>query len=243
MSLLEINDLHTAYGRTRVHRGIELELDVGEIAAILGPNGAGKSTLLSAIAGLIRPTAGQIRYDSEDIVGWSADRAAKAGINLVPEGRRIFQGMTVRDNLELGAYVQSDRSAIEEDLERVLDYFPILRERLSYQGSDLSGGQQQMLAIARGLMARPRLMLLDEPSLGLSPVLVKDLESIILGLREQFGASVLLVEQNASLALAVAERGYLMQTGTIAAGGRLDEMRDTGLMRELYLGAGTAASG
>ena len=210
--------------------------------AILGPNGAGKSTLLSAIAGLIRPTRGRIDYQGTNLVGWTADRAAKAGINLVPEGRRIFQGMTVRDNLELGAYVQNDRSSVNADLERVLEYFPILRERLDSQGSDLSGGQQQMLAIARGLMARPTLMLLDEPSLGLSPVLVKELEAIILGLRDQFGASVLLVEQNASLALAVATRGYLMQTGAIAAEGLLDEMRETGLMRELYLGA-DAASG
>ena len=240
MALLQINDLHTAYGRTRVHRGVELRVDAGEIVAILGPNGAGKSTLLSAIAGLIKPTGGRIEYQGQNTTGWTADRAAKVGISLVPEGRRIFQGMTVRDNLELGAYVQSDRAKVEEDLERVLDYFPILRDRLDSQGSDLSGGQQQMLAIGRGLMARPTLMLLDEPSLGLSPVLVKDLEAIILGLREQFGASVLLVEQNASLALAVATRGYLMQTGSIAAEGLLDEMRETGLMRELYLGADAA---
>ena len=237
MTLLQINDLHTAYGRTRVHRGIELHLEEGEIVVILGPNGAGKSTLLSAIAGLIKPTDGSIEYQGRDIAGWSADRAAAVGINLVPEGRRIFSGMTVRDNLDLGAYVQTDRATIARDFDRVLDYFPILRDRLDAQGSDLSGGQQQMLAIARGLMARPTLILLDEPSLGLSPVLVRDLEAIILGLREQFGASVLLVEQNASLALAVAKRGYLMQTGTIAAEGLLEEMRDTGVMRELYLGA------
>ena len=236
MTLLQISDLHTAYGRTRVHRGIELHLEEGEIVVILGPNGAGKSTLLSAIAGLIKPTDGSIVYQGRDIAGWSADRAAAVGINLVPEGRRIFSGMTVRDNLDLGAYVQTDRATIARDFDRVLDYFPILRDRLDAQGSDLSGGQQQMLAIARGLMARPTLILLDEPSLGLSPVLVRDLEAIILGLREQFGASVLLVEQNASLALAVAKRGYLMQTGTIAAEGLLAEMRDTGVMRELYLG-------
>ena len=236
MTLLQISDLHTAYGRTRVHRGIELHLEEGEIVVILGPNGAGKSTLLSAIAGLIKPTDGSIVYQGRDIAGWSADRAAAVGINLVPEGRRIFSGMTVRDNLDLGAYVQTDRATIARDFDRVLDYFPILRDRLDAQGSDLSGGQQQMLAIARGLMARPTLILLDEPSLGLSPVLVRDLEAIILGLREQFGASVLLVEQNASLALAVAKRGYLMQTGTIAAEGLLEEMRDTGVMRELYLG-------
>ena len=237
MTLLQISGLHTAYGRTRVHRGIELHLEEGEIVVILGPNGAGKSTLLSAIAGLIKPTDGSIEYQGRDIAGWSADRAAAVGINLVPEGRRIFSGMTVRDNLDLGAYVQTDRATIAQDFDRVLDYFPILRDRLDSQGSDLSGGQQQMLAIARGLMARPTLILLDEPSLGLSPVLVRDLEAIILGLREQFGASVLLVEQNASLALAVAKRGYLMQTGTIAAEGLLKEMRDTGVMRELYLGA------
>ena len=237
MTLLQISGLHTAYGRTRVHRGIELHLEEGEIVVILGPNGAGKSTLLSAIAGLIKPTDGSIEYQGRDIAGWSADRAAAVGINLVPEGRRIFSGMTVRDNLDLGAYVQTDRATIAQDFDRVLDYFPILRDRLDSQGSDLSGGQQQMLAIARGLMARPTLILLDEPSLGLSPVLVRDLEAIILGLREQFGASVLLVEQNASLALAVAKRGYLMQTGTIAAEGLLEEMRDTGVMRELYLGA------
>ena len=223
-----------------MHRGIELSIEAGEIVAILGPNGAGKSTLLSAIAGLIRPTGGLIEYQEQDLTGWTADRAAKAGISLVPEGRRIFQGMTVRDNLELGAYVQTNRASVEGDLERVLDYFPILRERLDSQGSDLSGGQQQMLAIGRGLMARPTLMLLDEPSLGLSPVLVKELETIILGVREEFDASVLLVEQNASLALAVATRGYLMQTGAIAAEGLLDEMRETGLMRELYLGAEAA---
>jgi branched-chain amino acid transport system ATP-binding protein len=237
LTLLQISGLHTAYGRTRVHRGIELHLEEGEIVVILGPNGAGKSTLLSAIAGLIKPTDGSIEYQGRDIAGWSADRAAAVGINLVPEGRRIFSGMTVRDNLDLGAYVQTDRATIAQDFDRVLDYFPILRDRLDSQGSDLSGGQQQMLAIARGLMARPTLILLDEPSLGLSPVLVRDLEAIILGLREQFGASVLLVEQNASLALAVAKRGYLMQTGTIAAEGLLAEMRDTGVMRELYLGA------
>jgi branched-chain amino acid transport system ATP-binding protein len=239
LPLLEVSNLHTAYGRTQVHRGVDITLDEGEIVAILGPNGAGKTTLLRSVAGSIRPTDGHIRFQDQDITSWSADRTAQFGISLVPEGRQIFVGMTVRDNLELGAYTQGKRANVDEDLERVLNYFPILRDRLDSQGSDLSGGQQQMLAIARGVMAHPKIILLDEPSLGLSPVLVQDLAGIILGLRDQFGASVLLVEQNASLALGTSSRGYLMQTGMIVADGPLAEMRDTGLMRELYLGADT----
>ena len=238
MPLLEVSNLHTGYGRTQVHRGVDITLDEGEIVAVLGPNGAGKTTLLRAIAGSIRPTSGNISFQGQDITSWSADKAARAGISLVPEGRQIFQGMTVQDNLELGAYTRKDRADVSADLERVLEYFPILRDRLGAQGSDLSGGQQQMLAIARGVMAHPTVILLDEPSLGLSPVLVRDLTAIILGLRDKFGASVLLVEQNASLALGTSSRGYLMQTGAIAAEGPLDEMRDTGVMRELSLGAG-----
>ena len=237
LSLLEVSDLHTAYGQTRVHRGVSITIESGEIVAVLGPNGAGKTTLLSAISGLLAIAGGRIIFNGEDVSGWPADRVARAGLRLVPEGRRIFPGMTVRDNLELGAYTQQDQSEVAQDLERMLDYFPILRERLGAQGTDLSGGQQQMLAIARGLMARPALILLDEPSLGLSPVLVLEIEGIIRGLRDEFGASVLLVEQNAGLALGVAERGYLMQTGAIAAEGSLEEMRETGVMQELYLGS------
>ena len=235
MSLLEVRDLHTAYGRTRVHRGVSMTIEKGEIVAVLGPNGAGKTTLLGAIAGLLAISDGRIIFNGDDVSDWPADRVTRAGVSLVPEGRRIFPGMTVRDNLALGAYTRSIQSEVDEDLERMLDYFPVLRERLGAQGTDLSGGQQQMLAIARGLMARPTLILLDEPSLGLSPVLVQEIEGIIGGLRDEFGASVLLVEQNAGLALGVAERGYLMQTGAIAAEGSLEEMRDSGVMQELYL--------
>lgn len=235
LSLLEVHDLHTAYGRTRVHRGVSMTIEKGEIVAVLGPNGAGKTTLLGAIAGLLAISDGRIIFNGDDVSDWPADRVTRAGVSLVPEGRRIFPGMTVRDNLALGAYTRAIQSEVDEDLERMLDYFPILRERLGAQGTDLSGGQQQMLAIARGLMARPTLILLDEPSLGLSPVLVQEIEGIIRGLRDEFGASVLLVEQNAGLALGVAERGYLMQTGAIAAGGSLEEMRDSGVMQELYL--------
>ena len=212
-----------------------MTIEQGEIVTVLGPNGAGKTTLLSAIAGLLAISGGRIIFDDDDISGWPADRVTRAGVSLVPEGRRIFPGMTVRDNLALGAYARSVQSQVDQDLERMLDYFPILRERLGAQGTDLSGGQQQMLAIARGLMARPTLILLDEPSLGLSPVLVQEIAGIIRGLRDEFGASVLLVEQNAGLALGVAERGYLMQTGAIAAEGSLEEMRNSGVMQELYL--------
>ena len=240
LSLLEVSDLQTAYGQTRVHRGVSIEIEAGEIVAVLGPNGAGKTTLLSAISGLLAISGGRIIFNGKDVGGWPTDRVARAGLSLVPEGRRIFPGMTVRDNLELGAYTRQDQSEVARDLERMLDYFPILRERLGAQGTDLSGGQQQMLAIARGLMARPALILLDEPSLGLSPVLVREIEGIIQGLRDEFGASVLLVEQNAGLALSVAQRGYLMQTGAIAAEGSLEEMRDTGVMQELYLGSRSA---
>lgn len=235
MSLLEVRDLHTAYGRTRVHRGASMTIEKGEIVAVLGPNGAGKTTLLSAIVGLLAISGGRIIFNGDDVSDWPADRVTRAGVSLVPEGRRIFPGMTVRDNLALGAYARSVQSEVDQDLERMLDYFPILRERLGALGTDLSGGQQQMLAIARGLMARPTLILLDEPSLGLSPVLVQEIAGIIRGLRDEFGASVLLVEQNAGLALGVSERGYLMQTGTIAAEGSLEEMRDSGVMQELYL--------
>jgi len=214
-----------------------MAVEAGEIVAVLGPNGAGKTTLLSAISGLIGIAGGTIALNGQDVSDWPADRVARAGVSLVPEGRRIFPGMTVRENLELGAYTRRDKSEVARDLERMLDYFPILRDRLTAQGTDLSGGQQQMLAIARGLMARPALILLDEPSLGLSPVLVQEIEGIIRGLRDEFGASVLLVEQNAGLALGVARRGYLMQTGAIAAEGSLDDMRDSGVMQELYLGS------
>lgn len=238
MTLLAVDDIDTAYGRIVVNRGVSLTVDEGEIVTILGPNGAGKSTLLRAISGLHKPTRGTVRFRDEELSGLPTEEFAKRGIVLVPEGRRVFPALTVRENLLLGAYIRRDRKAVERDIERMEAYFPVLAERRDTKGGQLSGGQQQMLAIARGLMALPRILLLDEPSLGLSPLLVAEIRKVILDVCGQFGAAVLLVEQNAGLALAVAGRGYLMNNGRIAVSGLIDELRDAGLVRELYLGAG-----
>jgi branched-chain amino acid transport system ATP-binding protein len=236
VSLLAISEIVTGYGPTIVNRNVSLTLAQGEIVTILGPNGAGKSTLLKAIAGLVRPRAGSISFDGADVTGLPADIMARRGVVLVPEGRKIFVDMTVEENLRLGAYSRNDPDAVEADFATMLAFFPILATKRRDKGGSLSGGQQQMLAIARGLMTRPRVLLLDEPSLGLSPLLVKEIKAIILDIGERFGASVLLVEQNAGLALAVAARGYLMQNGRIVVSGPIAELRDMSLMRDLYLG-------
>ena len=240
--LLEVSGITTGYGPTIVNRGVSLTLGAGEVATILGPNGAGKSTLLRTIAGLVKPRAGTVRFDGSDVTGQPPDVMAKRGVVLVPEGRRIFGDMTVEENLRLGAYARRDGTAVDADVTLMENFFPILATKRRDKGGSLSGGQQQMLAIARGLMARPRVLLLDEPSLGLSPLLVKEIQAIILSIGERFGASVLLVEQNAGLALSVATRGYLMQTGQIVTSGPIEELRDMSLMRELYLGGAAAAS-
>jgi branched-chain amino acid transport system ATP-binding protein len=240
MTLLQVEHLRTAYGAVVVNRDVSLTVEGYEIVTILGPNGAGKSTLLRAISGLLRPKNGTIRFDGNDVTGVPADRMAAIGVVMVPEGRRIFPDLTVQENLRLGAYCRKDRDTIEDDLKRMESYFSVLATKRDAKGGDLSGGQQQMLAIARGLMARPRVLLLDEPSLGLSPLLIKEVRSVILDVRTKFSASVLLVEQNAGLALAVAERGYLLQHGQIVASGPIAQLRDNRLMHELYLGHGRA---
>lgn len=234
--LLTISDITTGYGPTIVNRGVSLTLAAREIVTVLGPNGAGKSTLLRTLAGLVKPRSGSVIFDGADVTGQAPDVMAKRGMVLVPEGRRIFTDMTVEENLRLGAYTRRDGEAIDADVKTMESFFPILAVKRRDKGGSLSGGQQQMLAIARGLMARPRILLLDEPSLGLSPLLVKEIQGIIFGIGERFGASVLLVEQNAGLALSVASRGYLMQNGRIATSGPIEELRDMSLMRELYLG-------
>jgi branched-chain amino acid transport system ATP-binding protein len=236
MNLLQIEHLRTAYGAVVVNRDVSLAVNQGEIVTILGPNGAGKSTLLRAICGLLRPKRGTVHFEGRDITGWPADRTSGLGIVMVPEGRKIFADLTVEENLRLGAYCRKDTDAIERDLKLMESYFTVLATKRSAKGSELSGGQQQMLAIARGLMARPKILLLDEPSLGLSPLLIKEVRSVIIDVQAKFSAAVLLVEQNAGLALAVAGRGYLLQHGEIAAEGSIENLRDDRLMHELYLG-------
>jgi branched-chain amino acid transport system ATP-binding protein len=236
MTLLQVEHLRTAYGAVVVNRDVSLTVDGGEIVTILGPNGAGKSTVLRAVCGLLRPKRGTVSFEGRDVTGAPADRMASLGVVMVPEGRKIFPDLTVEENLRLGAYCRKDADAVEEDLKLMESYFAILATKRSAKGSELSGGQQQMLAIARGLMARPKILLLDEPSLGLSPLLIKEVRSVIMDVRTKFSAAVLLVEQNAGLALAVAERGYLLQHGEIVAAGAIAELRDDRLMHELYLG-------
>ena len=236
MSLLDVEDVWTAYGPIVVNRGVSIEIDEGEIVTIIGSNGAGKSTLLKTIAGLMRPKSGTIRLSNEDVTGIYADGIARRGAVLVPEGRRIFPDLRVRDNLRLGGYSRTDADGVESDIAAMESFFPILAEKRDAKGSALSGGQQQMLAIARGLMAKPKILILDEPSLGLAPIIVQEVRSIILSVRNRFGAAVLLVEQNAALALAVADRGYIMQNGRIVAAGAIEELRSLDLVRETYLG-------
>jgi branched-chain amino acid transport system ATP-binding protein len=236
VSLLEVEDVWTAYGPIVVNRGVSIEVDEGEIVTIIGSNGAGKSTLLKTIAGLMRPKSGAIRLSNENVTGIYADGIARRGAVLVPEGRRIFPDLTVRDNLRLGGYSRTDADGVESDIAAMESFFPILAEKRDAKGSALSGGQQQMLAIARGLMAKPKILILDEPSLGLAPIIVHEVRSIILSVRDRFGAAVLLVEQNAALALAVADRGYIMQNGRIVAAGAIEELRSLDLVRETYLG-------
>jgi branched-chain amino acid transport system ATP-binding protein len=236
MMPLEVEHLRTAYGPVVVSRDVSLNVGPQEIVTILGPNGAGKSTLLRAIAGLLRPKKGTIRWNGRDVTGVPADRMASMGVVMVPEGRRVFADLTVQENLRLGAYCRKDRDSIEADIRLMETYFGVLATKRHARGGELSGGQQQMLAIARGLMARPQVLLLDEPSLGLSPLLVREVRSVIMDVRNKFSAAVLLVEQNAGLALAVAERGYLLQHGEIVASGPIAALRDDRLIHELYLG-------
>lgn len=236
MSLLEVEHVDTGYGPVAVNRDVSLEVGQTDIVTILGPNGAGKTTLLRAIAGLVKPRRGTVHFDGRDVGGLHADQMAAMGVVMVPEGRRVFADMSVRENLLLGAYCRKDRNAVETDIALMESYFSILEKKRDAKAGTLSGGQQQMLAIARGLMARPRILLLDEPSLGLSPLLVSELRGIIRDVREKFHAAVLLVEQNAGLALAVAERGYLMNSGRLVASGTIADLKQSTIMQELYLG-------
>ena len=235
MPLLDVRDTHTYYGNIRALRGISLSVDRGEVVCMIGSNGAGKTTTLKTIIGTLRPRQGQITLGGERIDGLTSDRIVRRGVAQAPEGRRIFSRMTVLENLELGAFAREDREHVREDMERVFTLFPRLKEREQQMGGTLSGGEQQMLAIARALMARPKLLLLDEPSMGLSPILVDVIFRTIRDINQQ-GTTILLVEQNARMALRVAHRGYVIQTGRIILHDTARGLLQSDLIRKSYLG-------
>jgi branched-chain amino acid transport system ATP-binding protein len=233
--MLQVEDLNVYYEAIHAIKGISFHLETGEIVALIGGNGAGKSTTLNTISGLLRPTVGKVCFLNEDITVVPPQNIVRRGIVQIPEGRRIFPKLTVQENLEMGAYIYQDKAQIQEDMEAVMNRFPRLRERRKQYGGTLSGGEQQMLAIARGLMSRPKLLLLDEPSMGLSPILVEQIFEIIREINAQ-GTTILLVEQNAQMALSIADRGYVMETGRITLEGDAQELLENPQVIEAYLG-------
>ncbi len=235
MALLELRDVHAYYGNIHALKGISLTVDEGEIVTLIGSNGAGKSTTLKTISGLLRPRSGEILLAGSRIDGLRADQVVALGITQAPEGRRVFPRMSVRENLEMGAFQRQKGPDLDADYERVLGLFPRLRERIDQAGGTLSGGEQQMLAIARSLMARPRLILLDEPSMGLAPILVEQIFDIVKDINAQ-GTTVLLVEQNALMALGLASRGYILQTGEIVLADVSEKLADNPEVKKAYLG-------
>ena len=233
--MLEVSDLRVAYGAVEALHGVSLGIAEGEIVTVIGANGAGKSTLLKTVCGILKPRSGTVTYGGAVTSGLPSSDLVKRGVALVPEGRHVFPEMTVRENLDLGAYYRGSRSAVAADLEQVLATFPILRERLNLPGGSLSGGQQQMLAIGRALMSRPRLLMLDEPSLGLAPAIVQQLGRIIADLNRT-GTTILLVEQNARMALKLAHRAYVLATGRVTRAGTGKELLEDPAVKESYLG-------
>ena len=232
---LEIKDLHVSYGGIRALKGIDLTVEEGQIVTLIGANGAGKSTTLRAISGLQKPQSGSILYGGEELVGLPAKEIVRRGIIHVPEGRRVFPDMTVAENLKIGAFLRTDKDGIAHDMDYVYSLFPRLKERSWQMAGTLSGGEQQMLAVGRALMSRPKVLMMDEPSLGLAPLIVKDIFSIIRRVNED-GITVLLIEQNANAALRIADYGYVLETGTIALTGTGEELLKNESVREAYLG-------
>lgn len=233
--MLKVEQIDVHYGMIHALKGVSLEVHEGEIVTLIGANGAGKSTLLKTISGLLRPTKGDIQYLGESIAKQPAQNIVKAGISHVPEGRRVFANLTVEENLSLGAYLRKDREGIRQDLEKVYQLFPRLEERKKQASGTLSGGEQQMLAIGRAIMAKPTLLLLDEPSMGLAPIIVSSIFSIISDINKQ-GTTMLLVEQNANIALSVANRAYVLETGRVVLSGEAKEVRESDLVKQAYLG-------
>jgi branched-chain amino acid transport system ATP-binding protein len=235
MAMLEVEDIHTYYGNIHALKGVTISVEKGEIVTLIGGNGAGKTTTLRTISGLLKPRQGHIRLDGEDLGHFLAHDIVFKGVAMVPEGRGIFARLRVIENLDMGAYSRSNRQAIESDLERVFNIFPRLKERRNQVAGTLSGGEQQMLAIGRALMAHPRLMLLDEPSMGLAPILVEGIFETIQNINQE-GTTVLLVEQNALMALSIAHRGYVIQTGRIVLQDSAKNLRQNEMVQKAYLG-------
>jgi branched-chain amino acid transport system ATP-binding protein len=233
--LLEVKDLNVYYGAIHALQGISFGMEEGEIVTLIGANGAGKSTTLKTISGLLYPRSGSITLRGQNLTSIQAQDIVKLGVVQIPEGRKIFSPLTVQENLEMGAFTRADKAEIQANMQRVFKSFPRLRERLGQLGGTLSGGEQQMLAIGRGLMAQPKVLLLDEPSMGLAPILVEEIFSIITEINAQ-GVSILLVEQNALMALSVAHRGYVLETGTIVLSGTGKELLDNPQVQSAYLG-------
>jgi branched-chain amino acid transport system ATP-binding protein len=234
MSLLELHDVHAGYGPVEVLHGIDCEVNEGSIAVILGANGAGKTTTLRALSGMI-PARGKIMFNGQDISGKAAEDVVRLGVAHVPQGRGTLPDLSVEDNLRLGAYVRKDKD-IDADLERWYDFFPRLRERRKQPAGGMSGGEQQMLAVSRALMLRPKLLLLDEPSLGLAPIIIQNLFKILGEINQELGTTMLIVEQNANLALGIASYAYVLETGRIVGGGEAETIRNDESIRRSYLG-------
>jgi branched-chain amino acid transport system ATP-binding protein len=235
LALLEVQDIHSYYGNVQALRGVSLTVEEGEIVTLIGSNGAGKTTTLRSIHGMLHPREGRILFEGEEIQSLPAHDMIGRGIAQSPEGRKIFSRMTVLENLEMGAYHRNDNAAIRQDMDRVFELFPRLKERVKQEAGTMSGGEQQMLAIGRALMSRPKLVLLDEPSMGLAPVLVERIFQVIREINEQ-GTTILLVEQNANVALEIASRGYVLETGAVVNAAPSEKLRQDPKVREAYLG-------
>ncbi len=234
--MLKIRNIETYYGNIQALKNISMDVQEGEIITLIGANGAGKSTTLMTLCGVVPATSGTIEFQGRDITGMPADQIAALGISQVPEGRRIFPYLTVMENLDMGTFLRKDKDQIKQDLNNVFQMFPILAERKNQQGGTLSGGEQQMLAISRAIMSKPKLLLLDEPSLGLAPIIIKQIFNIIKKINQEFKTTIFLVEQNANLALKVADRGYVMETGTITMSDTGEKLLANEEVKKAYLG-------
>jgi branched-chain amino acid transport system ATP-binding protein len=234
--MLKVNNINTFYGNIQALKGVSLEVEEGEIVTLIGANGAGKTTTLMSLCGIVAPRSGEILFQGQPVQGMSGDKIVQMGIIQVPEGRRIFPNMSVMENLEMGAYLRTNKLLVKQDMNMVMDLFPILAQRRSQMGGTLSGGEQQMLAISRALMARPRLLLLDEPSLGLAPIIIQQIFDIIRKINHDNNTTIFLVEQNANQALKLADRGYVMENGRITLTDTAEKLLDNEQVKTAYLG-------